>query len=122
MAFADPQSLTVGSSTITLPRVNSGSNTGTFKSGDDQYSLEISPLSLKSGRRSKTVRIRNTKVTADPLISTTNVVVSDSIRLVIDTPSQGYSEADVLAQLAGLITWLTASSNANAKKLIGGEN
>jgi hypothetical protein len=41
----------------------------------------------------------------------------------VNLPAEGgYTEADVLLQASGFITWLTANTNANLKKLIAGEN
>jgi hypothetical protein len=41
---------------------------------------------------------------------------------VFDTPKVGYSAAEILAVWAGFNTLLTASSNANVSKLLGGES
>lgn len=123
MAFADPQSITVDAAAITLPRVNTGAALGQFTSADGAYQIQVGPRVLQGGKRtSRSAVIINTKVTADPLVATTNIRVKDSVRVVIDRPLDGYSDAEVLLQLKALIKWLTDGTDANAKKLIAGEN
>lgn len=122
MAFADPQSVTIDGATASLGRIFSSESVGTFVSADTNLRLEIGPRKLSNGRTSRSAALRNTKITQDPLVSTTNVRVSDTIRLVIDRPVNGYTDAEVVKQVTGFIAWLTASSNANLIKLVAGEN
>lgn len=120
MAFTDPQSITIDGSTISLPRQLDKSGIGKFISADGSYTIEVAP---KTGStKVRTLRLRNTKVTADPLVTTTNVRVTDLISLTIVRPLDGYTDAEIEKQLTGLITWLTASTNANLKKFVAGEN
>lgn len=122
MAFADPQSITIDGSTFACARVFSPSTTGTFVSSDISQKISVGPQPMSNGRTRRTAALVNTKITADPLVATTNVRVSDTIRLIIDRPVNGYSDAEVVKQVTGFITWLTASSNANLVKLVAGEN
>lgn len=122
MAFADPQTITVDGTAFACARSFTGTEMGKFVSADTSYKLEVTPRVLRTGRTQRSAAAINTKVTADPLITTTNIRVSDTIRLVIDRPAQGYSDAEVVKQVTGFIAWLTASSNANLVKLVAGEN
>ena len=122
MALADPQSLVVDSSTYTLGRAINGSDAGRFVAADGSYAIDVLPRVSKRGRTLRQVSVRNTKITADPLVSSTNVRVNDTVRLLIDRPLNGYSDDEVLKQVKGFIAWLSASSDANLKKIIAGEN
>lgn len=120
MAFSDPQTITIDSVAITLPRINTGTAEGHFISADGNTRLELAP---KNGnRRTSVCRLYQNKLIADPLIGTVNVRVGDMWSLTLNRPKDGYSDTEALNQLTALIAWLTASTNANAKKFIAGEN
>lgn len=119
MAFADPQSVTIGSP-ISLPRTSSGTSAGGFTSADGATALSVSHAYGKRTRRTAAVVVK--KYASDPLVPTQNVPVSGTVRLVLDFPVQGYSASEIETVAAGLATWLTAGTNANLKRLIGGEN
>lgn len=117
--LADPQTITIDGSAITLPRVLTGTSEGLFEAGLSTVSVQTT---AKNARIRTVARLAQSKVTADPLVSTTNIMVNDSIALTINRPATGYSDDDVLKQVSGFITWLTAGTNANLKKIIAGEN
>lgn len=117
--LADPQSITIDGTALTLPRVLTGTREGLFENATSSLSTEST---AKNGRLRSVTRLVQTKVTTDPLVSATNIVVHDSISLTINRPIQGYSDEDVLKQVSGFIAWLTAGTNTNLKKIIAGEN
>jgi len=119
MAYSDPQSVTIGTA-LTLPRTSSGVNAGSFSKDDGTAVLSVSHQYGKRIRRS--ARVTSTKISADPLLTNVNVRLSASAYLVIDVPNNGYSITEVKDLVTGLTTWLTAATNANLVKLIGGEN
>lgn len=122
MAYTDPQSVTIGTTpgAVSLVRVNSGSETGKFQNYDAKTNLKVGTT---YGRRTRhEARIDFSKVTADPLVASTNVLVGASAYLVIDAPQSGFSAAEQKDLAVALLTWLTASTNANLIKLIAGEN
>lgn len=119
MGFSDPQSVTIGSA-ISLPRTGQGVDSGTFTKDDGTASLVVSHVNGR--RRRHTVRVNFAKVAADPLVTGTNLRLSASAYLTIDVPVNGFTVAEQLQIITGLCTWLTATSNANATKLVGGEN
>jgi ketopantoate hydroxymethyltransferase len=119
MAYADPQSVTIGSA-LTLPRISSGVNTGSFSKDDGTAVLSVSHSYGKRIRRS--ARVTSTKISADPLLTNVNVRLSASVYIVVDVPNQGYTIAEQKDLITSLTTWLTAATNANAIKLLGGEN
>ncbi len=122
MALSDPQSVTIGTipGAVSLPRVNTGSNVGTFTNYDAKTTLKVQTNYAKRTRRE--ARIDYTKIVTDPLVSTTNQIVSGAVRFNIDVPPTGFSAAEQKDLAVALLTWLTASSNANLIKVIAGEN
>lgn len=117
--IADPQSITIDTVTHSLPRILTGTREGLFRNASVGISVETN---AKNGRVRTVARFDETKVTTDPLVSTTNVIVNDSIALTINRPVSGFTDDMVLKQVTGFITWLTAGTNANLKKIIAGEN
>lgn len=120
MAFTDPQTITIDAVAISLPRVLTKSGTGQFTAADGTTQLEVLPVNGKT--KVRTVRLRNSKVTSDPLVTTTNVRVTDLVSVTIIRPLDGYTDEEILKQVSGLFAWFTAGTNANLKKFIAGEN
>ncbi len=122
MAFADPQSVTIGTTpgAVSLPRVNTGSDVGKFSNYDSKVVLEVSTA---YGKRSRHIaRLTFSKVVTDPLVSTTNVIASGTITLTIDVPPTGFTALEQKDLSKALINHLTATSDAALIKLIAGEN
>lgn len=120
MAFADPQTITIDGTAHSLARTYTGTNMGLFEGPDGTVRTEIIPTNGKS--KVRIARLRNTKITSDPLVTTTNVRVTDVISLNIVRPNDGFTDDEVIKQVTGFFTWLTAGTNANLKKLVAGEN
>jgi len=122
VAYQDPQTVTIGTTpgAVSLPRVNTGSDVGKFSNYDSKTNLEVSTA---YGKRSRHVaRLNFSKVVTDPLVSSTNVGVSGTVTFTIDVPPSGFSANEQKDLALGIISWLTASSNAALIKLIAGEN
>jgi hypothetical protein len=119
MAFSDPQSVTIGAATVSLPRVSSGSGNGGFTSNDGSTALTIQNAYGKRIRR--TIALASKKLTADPLVPSNNVAVNMMARIVLDVPVQGFTPQEQVDLLAALFTELTKDSSANAIKFVGGE-
>lgn len=120
MAFADPQTITVDTVAIPLARSFGKGSAGTFISADGANTLEFNPSNGKT--KVRTARLRNTKVTSDPLVTTTNVRVNDLISLSVIRPLDGYTDAEVVKQVVGFLAYFTANANANLIKFVAGEN
>ncbi len=120
MAFADPQSVTINAVAVSLPRVSSGVNVGSFSKDDGTVKLSVSSQYGKRTRR--TVRLDHQKYATDPLVSAQNVLRSMSVYLVVDVPIQGYSITEQKQICDALTAYLTASSGARTTQLLGGEN
>jgi len=120
MAYADPQSITISGSAVSLPRVGSGPTTGAFSANDGTVQLSVLHTSGKRNRH--TLRLTHSKIAPDPLISAQNIRYSASVYLGFDVPPTGYTVAELVAIVTGFLANATASSNANITKLLGGEN
>lgn len=120
MAYSDPQSVTNGSA-ISLPRTGQGMDTGTFTSSDSTSKLTVTHR--KAGRTfQRRVRYDFSKIVADPLATGTNLRISAMANLSINVPENGFTVAEQVQLITAITTWLTATSNANATKLVGGES
>lgn len=122
MAVQDPTSVTIDGAAVSLSRIATGDTNGEFVSGDQNLHEYFYPRTTSAGRRANVVQLRRRKVTADPLVSTTNVEVEASVSVTINVPATGFTSSEVTALLAALYTQLTANSNALATKLFNGES
>lgn len=120
MAFADPQSITISGVASSLPRTGSGIGVGGFASNDSSLVMDVRHAPSRT-RTSRTIGVTIKKYVSDPLRPADNVPVQATIRLVVNQPIQGFTPADLSAAIVGFLNNLTASSNANIGKLLGGE-
>jgi len=120
MAFADPQSVTIAGTATSLPRVSSGTGSGSFSTPDQATKLTVSHTYGKRTRH--LIRLDNTKTAADPLMAGVNVQASMSAYLVVDVPKSGYTLQQQADIVNALTAYLTASTNAKTTQLLGGEN
>lgn len=118
--FADPQSITIDGTAHSLACIKRGQENGEYRNSARTVRLQISHQSRKSRTRSM-YRVDVDKIAADPITSD-NVSLSCGIYVVIDKPAFGFSEADVVNQLTGIVGALSASTYAAAKKLNAGES
>lgn len=119
--LADPQTVTVNAVPISLPRVSEGPGGGPadYNSADGINNLRTTQTtSVKQKRHA--VSFRTAKIAADP-ISGLNSRVFSTITVSVARPVDGFTVTEIKDQLVGLATWLTASSAANALKVIQGE-
>jgi len=120
MAFADPQSVTISGTAVSMPRVSSGTDAGGFAAADGLNKLVVSHQYGKRSRR--LLRINNAKIAADPLLAGVNVKADMSVSLVVDVPNTGYTVADQKAIVDAFLAYLSAGTGANVSRLLGGEN
>jgi hypothetical protein len=120
MAFADPQSVTISGTPISLPRTESGVGAGAFQSGDGLTKLSVSHSYGKLTRR--VIRLDQSKIAADPLLAGVNVKAAMAGYLVVQTPLTGYDNTQAKAVIDGFLAYLTASTGAKVAQLLGGEN
>jgi hypothetical protein len=120
MALSDPQSVTINSVAVSLPRVTTGENSAGYRSADGFADMQISHT---YGRRNRhRIRLHHSKVAADPLSPALNRPFDMSVNIVFDVPDTGYSLTEQKQIVDAITAYLTASSGANVTKLLGGES
>lgn len=120
MSFADPQSITIGGTTTSLPKTGGSGASSEYASGDRTIILTASS---QYGKRTRQVaRVNFSKISADLFLPDTNVERSMSCYVVVDRPAVGFSNAEALDVYKGLTGQLNASTYAVITKLLGGES
>lgn len=117
MALADPQSVTISGTAISLPRTGLALNEGGFSSADRQTLLSVQHTAGKRTRH--IVKLQSQAVVSDPLVPAQNIPVAYQAHLVVDLPNQGVTAAQAAALAKALVAWAT---DANLAKVIGGES
>lgn len=122
MSFADPQSVTVSGTPISMPLTSREGDETTYTSSDGLNKYSVSHTVTKQGRARRVVRFDVRKVTADPYKPAENVDVTASCYVVFDIPKAGYTPTEMKAAWDGFAANLAASSGANILKLLQGES
>lgn len=117
--FADPQSVTISGTATSLPRVKDQGNGTLYSNAEKTVTLSVSH-EVKKRNRSQ-IRLAQTKTAPDPFATGVNREYSMSAYLVIDRPVYGFSAAEQKDLVAALAAYLTANTNANTIKFVGGE-
>lgn len=115
--FADPQSVTINATPVSLPRIAVGNQEATYRSADETVQLRVSHQDSK-GRKRRMVRLDQTTIAADPLTAE-NTSQKAGVYLVIDEPKYGFADEDLDYLVDALVAWL---SSANIAKMLGGES
>lgn len=118
MSFSDPQSVTVAGTTYSLPRIVTLPTASTFQDATSVMKLDVSQQNGKINRSLARVDLK--KISTDPLTDI-KLSLTASAYIVIQRPAVGFSATELKDLVVGLTTYLTASSNANLLKLVGGE-
>jgi len=122
MAFSDPETITVNAVAQSLKRTGLGLNTGSLRTNDGNFVVEVSH-SYNKGRARHTVAIRQRKIASDPVLPATNSEFTQTIRITADVPNNtGFTVAENKLLVDGFLTWLTATSGAKMTQLLGGES
>jgi len=123
MSLSDPQTITIGGVTTSLPRTSVGEGASAYTSADDRIILSVSHSKTKGDKRNRRmIRIDTSKISPDPFMPAENVEVNAAAYVVFDVPVDGFTDAEVLALWVGFKTQLSASSDAIITKLLGGES
>lgn len=121
MALSDPQSVTIGANTHSLPRVSQVGRASEYQK-DDGTVVEKITHSVGKTRTRHQVRIDFSKLTSDPFIPTQNRRVGQSVILQIDVPNEGFTVTEQKDLVKGLFDNLSASTFAVLLKILGGES
>lgn len=118
--LADPQSITINGTAISMPRVSSGTLKSKYAANDGGTSLRVEH-DLRNRARSL-VRLDLNKIGADPLLPTTNRSYTAGIWLAVDRPLNGvgFSQADMAFAWKGFANYLAVAGFA--EKILGIES
>jgi hypothetical protein len=117
--LADPQSVTVGGTAISLPRTGVDKNSADYTSSDGNSQMRVQQTT-NSTTRNTVISLKTNKIAADP-ITAVNSRKSQIITISARGPIDGFTVTEIKDQLVGLANALTASSAALALKILGGE-
>jgi hypothetical protein len=114
--LADPQSVTINGSAVSVAKTSMGPTSNTFTSADGVTTL-TTKQNTTAARFRREVRVSQHKVVADP-VSGVNKDLGLSVYLVIDEPRYGFSDTEISYLIEGLKSWLSAG---NYNKILAGE-
>lgn len=117
--LADPQSVTVGGTTISLPRTGADKGSADYTSADANSQMRVAQTTNSTSRRT-TISLKTNKIAADP-ISAVNARKSSIWTISNVAPLDGFTVTELRDQLIGLANSLTATSGALASKVLSGE-
>lgn len=118
--LADPQSITINATPVSLVRTGASTDAGVFRSSDNAYTLSVNHSYGKRIRR--TVRLDYRVIAADVMDSSINAPYSASVYTVCDIPVVGISNSQLFYMWDGLNDMLAASSNGKQLQIIAGES
>lgn len=117
--LADPQAVTVGAATISLPRVGADKSSADYTSADNNTQLRVAQSTNATSRRT-TISLRTSKIAADP-ISAVNSRKNSLWTISNTAPLDGFTVTELRDQLIGLANSLTASTGVLTSKILAGE-
>jgi len=103
--LSDPQSVTVNAVAKSMPRVSSTGKSAVYEAADSLYKLTVSHQITAGNRIRSLVRMDHKAVVTNPLDST-NDYDQQSVQIVFDRPSFGFTSAQLGYDWAGLKAWL----------------
>lgn len=116
--LTEPQTVTIGANARTLVKTESDKTRSVFTDRANGVRLEVSQ---SNGNRLRSLsKLTLTKVVTNPL---SGVLTEDSVtvHVVIDRPRVGFTDTEIKDVVVAEMNWHTASTNANAIKVIAGE-
>lgn len=115
--LTDPQSVTINSVAVSLPRTQMGPTQNIYTSVDGLTNFTTKQNTTASRFR-REVRLSQKKISADP-ISAVTAERGVSVYLVIDEPRNNiFTDVEIGYLIDALKTW---SSSTNYNKVLGGE-
>jgi len=119
--LADPQTITLQSSSRNLPRTMPSPPSGSaYRLTADSTEFEVLVTSTEGAtRRRRQIRFNHRKFVEDPLSNVNNIQVSSSYVFYIDMPAVGYTDAEVTNLAADFVNYLDTSGLLT--KIVAGE-
>lgn len=125
MALSDPISITLNSTAVSLPKTSMVESRSSYTKDDGTVKVTVSHQDVGRNSTAKTrsvIRLDTTDVAADPLLAGVNREAPFEAYLVIVRPKVGITLAAQKDKVKGLLTLITASSDAVLTKVLGGES
>ncbi len=114
MAYSDPQVVTINGTAYSLARTITEPRKAVYV--DPTLAVRLTPSQVQNGRLSHVVTLGQSKPFTDPSLVVKTVAASWQLSMI--RPLVGFTTAEMVQGLTGLVTWLSASSYANSIKLI----
>lgn len=107
--FSDPQTITIDGVAKTLPAINRGETSSTYRKADGELTFTVSHQKTGKGRYRHLIRVDRSVIGTDPFTSN-NMEFQDAVYLVIDRPSIGIDNVDVRKLALGLVGFATSGN------------
>jgi len=120
--LSDPQSITLNSVAKSLPSISRDGRTSIYSSDDGLTKLTVAHAPNGKAKTRSVIRLDTIDTVANPLVTGVNLELDIQVYLVIVRPNVGLSLASIKDKAKGLITLMTASSDAVLTKVLGGES
>jgi len=117
--LADPISVKVAGVATNHPRTGIGSESNVYSVADGSSQIRVGG-SKSRNRDRKYISNTKAKIAADPLTAV-NQSVSATVTVSINAPLWGFTTAELKALVLDSLDFLSATSGANADKILGGE-
>lgn len=122
MALADPLSITLNSTAVSLPKTSMVESRSTYTKDDGTVKVTVAHQEVGKAKTRSVIRLDTTDIAADPLQAGINREAPFEAYLVIVRPKVGITLAAQKDKVKGLIALITASSDAVLTKVLGGES
>lgn len=117
--LADPQSVTISGTAISLPRIDERANTHVYFNRDQNVTLYVTQTVDKKGVQRSSISLTDAEIVTDPITGIKSQPPF-SVNINFALPL-GTTVSAVEALYVGLTAALGASTNALLKKILGGE-
>lgn len=122
MAFPDPISINPGTGVVSLARVRTGPSSATYESVDGLVRLNVSHERGPRKTRRSLFQLELAKVAPDPFKPTEFRTFTARAHTVLTFTPGEFTASELTALFSGETASLSAGTNANLLRLIGGES
>lgn len=121
--LSDPLVVSVAGVNTNLPKVRAFPQKSIYSTDDEVLKLTVSHADVGGGKTGQEARTRrmvrlDRRATVVNPVSLANELKTSAVYIVFDEPETGFADSQLIADMTSLTLWLTASSNANAAKVL----